>query len=225
MTKPFPHPSTLLPPYHYNTAGIQRGIDLLNAVNSITGSYSPYVTVDTDGTVKTWPEWGCRPQLHISGMVGSWHHPWYARGLAADPTEVRFSDQQRAWIAPIIDRAKSQLGIVIGVNKTLFCEIPKPWVAFDLDNTLVKQAPQFNPVTFGDIIPEGRQMLSRIIGEGEFGVRILTARLDPCTPGAAASFEAIVEWTIRNFGSVVWPTPIKDSHMVLLYDDRCWRVE
>lgn len=226
----FPHPDQLLPPYNYNMSGMQKGIDLIGMAKAVLAGYGTtvYLSVDVDGrTIRLWPEWGCRPLLQETGV---WAYPWYMRGLAPAEAVIDLErdvpEYARADFARCINEAISSMGIIIpGIGSTVFCEVPTPWVAFDLDNTLVKQAPHFNPITFGEDIAEGVAMLNTILAEGKYAVRIFTARLDPTTPRADKSASAIISWTREKFGQTVWPTPIKDSHMILLYDDRSWRVE
>jgi FMN phosphatase YigB (HAD superfamily) len=100
------------------------------------------------------------------------------------------------------------------------------WIGFDLDGTLARYDEFKGHTHIGEPIPK---MVMRVLDYLEKGweVRILTARACFNQPSRQRqeAIEAIENWTEYVFGQKLKVTSEKDFEMVLLYDDRCQRVE
>lgn len=223
------YPKDLVSLHPYDTTTISKAISFYETLVNLhryagKNDEIAYVTVDVDGHVYLWPEWGCRPILTAKGL---WEYPWYYKGIAPEPilfSADSLTDMYRTYVQKSLLEALSQCGIPVNGAHALFAERPVPWVGFDLDGTLATQLKVYDPTGIGEVIESMKAVLMDTLKDNTFKVRILTARLDPCTPHAHKACEAILKWTMEQFGTKIWPTSTKDSHMVLLYDDRCYRV-
>ena len=90
-------------------------------------------------------------------------------------------------------------------------------IACDLDGTLVKKMEPYNPVAFGDPIPERWDEVRRAIAAGK-NVVIFTARVANDPDGAIK--EAIEDLCMEELGQVLPVTNIKTPNMVKFVDDR-----
>ncbi len=97
------------------------------------------------------------------------------------------------------------------------------WIGVDLDGTLARYDGWSAP---GDIGPPIPLMLNRVkmwVDKGA-DVRIFTARVSNPEQEVIARL-AIEAWCLTYIGKVLPITCKKDYQMIVLYDDRCVRVE
>lgn len=110
----------------------------------------------------------------------------------------------------------------------------EPWIGVDLDGTLAKFVQEKHSADFiGEpIIPILEQVKLWVLAGKR--VKIFTARVDGGISGHADSHlfkdkahcEMVIKaWCLKHVGKELEVTNVKDGSMVLLLDDRCYRVE
>ncbi len=107
----------------------------------------------------------------------------------------------------------------------------KPWYGFDLDGTLaIHESKNFQHGVIGDPIPRMVNRLKSFIRDGEFEVKIFTARA--WSDGSRQrerereiNVSAIKAWCVLHIGTELEITCTKDIAMRGLYDDRAFQVE
>ncbi len=100
------------------------------------------------------------------------------------------------------------------------------WIGVDLDGTLAMHDGWQAWDHIGDPVPLMVKRVKKWLEEGQ-EVRIVTARVAPpypdCTKGQIT--QAIQDWCFAYLGRVLPITCCKDFGMIVLWDDRCVRVE
>lgn len=99
------------------------------------------------------------------------------------------------------------------------------WIGVDLDGTLAHYDRFVSPTHIGAPIPVMMARVKTWLAEGR-EVRIVTAR---CGGGSGDErsrvIEAVKNWCLEHVGRKLTVTNAKDWDMIVLYDDRCIRVE
>ena len=102
------------------------------------------------------------------------------------------------------------------------------WIGFDLDGTLAVYDHWRGEGHIGEPVPAMVALVKRFIRQGEYDVKIMTARVSHHGRDLAqreANTLLIRAWCKVNIGQELEVTSEKDWAMADLYDDRCHRVE
>lgn len=101
----------------------------------------------------------------------------------------------------------------------------KGWVGVDLDGTLAYYHGWKGPGHVGDPILSMVEKVKQWIAEGQFDVKIFTARVsERDAEELAIVTHAIEEWCLLHIGVILPITCTKDYAMVELWDDRAVQV-
>ena len=103
------------------------------------------------------------------------------------------------------------------------------WIGIDLDGTIAEYHGwngDTTQVNIGAPIPAMIERVKKFLAAG-YKVKIFTARVCDCGDHntIAAQREAIERWCEAHVGQRLEVTNVKDYAMIVLYDDRCVRVE
>ncbi len=107
--------------------------------------------------------------------------------------------------------------------------ITRGWIGVDLDGTLAEYHGWPADGGVGRPISAMVERVKRWLREGK-DVRIFTARVSPPSHGVTEDeiqeqYELISDWCVCHVGVLLPITCVKDRGMILLFDDRCARVE
>lgn len=103
------------------------------------------------------------------------------------------------------------------------------WIGVDLDGTLAEYDRWEGPERIGPPVPQMVNRVRQWLADGA-DVRVFTARVwHDGTPTrvheAMVAEQAIQAWCEQHVGRALPVTCTKDFGMIVLYDDRCVRVE
>lgn len=106
------------------------------------------------------------------------------------------------------------------------------WIGVDLDGTLAHYEGWKGATHIGAPIPAMVERVKRWIEEGQYDVKIFTARVGPHDGEMVKTSRqvhdihaAIIAWCIEHVGTELEVTCVKDYAMVELWDDRAVGVE
>ena len=102
----------------------------------------------------------------------------------------------------------------------------KGWVGVDLDGTLVFYDKWRGELHLGEPIWPMVERIKKILADGQYDVRIFTARVSTGTPAEIAVIAKNIQYYLEDRCKLprLEVTCVKDYAMVLLYDDRCRQV-
>lgn len=101
----------------------------------------------------------------------------------------------------------------------------KGWVGVDLDGTLAFYEGWKGPAHVGAPIPAMVERVQRWLADGQYDVKIFTARVSTRDREEAAAVVAAIQlWCEEHIGARLEVTCVKDYAMVELWDDRAVQV-
>lgn len=97
----------------------------------------------------------------------------------------------------------------------------RPWIGVDMDATLARYVGWSRQgKDLGRPVPLTLSRVRRILREGHFDVRIMTARAASTSPDREQDIRYIKEWCSDHLGRELPVTAEKDFNMYALIDDR-----
>lgn len=101
-----------------------------------------------------------------------------------------------------------------------------PWIGVDLDGTLAMDVPgaSYDPLVIGPPVPEMVARVRAVLDEGEFDVRIFTARAAADGELKERIEDKIKRWCKEHLGRELPITCQKDYGLREIWDDRAWHV-
>lgn len=102
-----------------------------------------------------------------------------------------------------------------------------PWIGVDLDGTLAKDisGEVYDPLVIGQPVPTMVERVLAVLEQGEYDVRIFTARVFEGGPIRKKVIARIKAWCRVHLGRELEITCKKDYGLREIWDDRAYKVE